>query len=121
MNFAFDRQLRLLCPKDFKHVFDQVDIKAGTGELLVLVRDDQIQKTAKLGLVVAKKNLKRAVDRNQFKRVIRESFRHHQHALKGLNIIVLTRQSAKNCDKETLRKAIDQAWQRILKKRTAVK
>lgn len=116
--YAFKRDQRLLTSYDFKCVFDHVTIKAGTGELLVLAIDNQNEKVARLGLVVAKKNLKKAVDRNRFKRVVRESFRIHQHQLQGLEVVVLSRRGALQLDASALRKVVDQTWQRIIKKRT---
>jgi ribonuclease P protein component len=50
---------------------------------------------ARLGLVIAKKYLKRAVDRNHFKRIIREQFRCVRGGLPALDLVVrLTVKSA---------------------------
>ena len=43
---------------------------------------------ARLGLVVAKKLLKRAVDRNRVKRVVREQFRLRRSALPAVDLVV---------------------------------
>ncbi len=43
---------------------------------------------ARLGVVVAKKLLKRAVDRNRVKRVVREQFRLHRGNLPGVDMVV---------------------------------
>jgi len=118
--YAFKPDQRLLTSHDFKCVFDNVAIKAGTSELLVLAIDNHDKKPARLGLVVAKKNQKRAVDRNRFKRVIRESFRTHQHQLEGLELVVLNRRGANKIDSIALKKVVDQTWQRILKKRQSI-
>jgi|GEM_PF-3976772 len=42
---------------------------------------------ARLGMAVAKKCAKRAVDRNRLKRLARESFRQHKHSLAGFDIV----------------------------------
>jgi len=42
----------------------------------------------RLGIVVGKRAVRRAVDRNRLKRAIRESFRHEQHRLPSLDIVV---------------------------------
>jgi len=46
---------------------------------------------ARLGIITSKKVLPKAVDRNQFKRVIRETFRKHQISLCKLDIVVMVR------------------------------
>lgn len=42
----------------------------------------------RLGLVVGKKQLKRAVDRNRVKRIVREQFRLHRAELPACDLIV---------------------------------
>lgn len=49
---------------------------------------DATQASARLGLVVGKKQLKRAVDRNLLKRVAREVFRQTRENLPKLNLIL---------------------------------
>jgi ribonuclease P protein component len=43
---------------------------------------------ARLGLIVPKRYLPRAVDRNRVKRLLREWFRHRQESLQGRDIVV---------------------------------
>ncbi len=43
---------------------------------------------ARLGLVVGKKQLKRAVDRNRVKRVVREQFRLRRPSLPAVDLVV---------------------------------
>ena len=45
----------------------------------------------RLGLVVRKKFIKKAVNRNQFKRIVRERFRLSQHDLPAIDIVVMNR------------------------------
>ncbi len=48
---------------------------------------------ARLGIVVAKRNVKLAVARNRLKRIVRESFRQQQQALQGLDIVVVIKKN----------------------------
>ena len=71
---------------------------------------------ARLGLVVAKKNVRLAVDRNRIKRLIRESFRRRQHSLEGIDVIVLARRGVDRQSNREFFKAIDEQWRIIRKK-----
>ena len=50
-------------------------------------------KHARLGVIVAKKNIPLAVQRNRFKRITREVFR--RSLIEGLDVIVLAKQNKK--------------------------
>ena len=69
----FTRQQRLTQASEFKSVFAKPCVKQGDANMLILGKFNK-QKSARLGLAVAKKQLKRAVSRNRFKRLTRESF-----------------------------------------------
>lgn len=113
---SFSRRLRLLNAHDFKRVFDQADIKISHNALLILARRTSPDTAGRLGLIVAKKNLKLAVDRNQFKRQVRESFRLHQLQIQGVDLIVMARSGSRDLDGPALRAIIDQSWGRLFKR-----
>lgn len=69
----------------------------------------------RLGLAIAKKNSKRAVDRNKIKRVTRESFRLQQHELSALDIVVLARRDAANASSSQLTKSLEKHWVKLVK------
>ena len=68
---------------------------------------------ARLGMSIAARNLRRAVDRNRVRRLIRESFRMHQQELPALDIIIGARASTIKADRANLRAALDKLWQKI--------
>ncbi len=114
-SFKFTKSLRLLCAADFKPVFDDAPFRASHQYFLILARLNQ-QPHARLGLVMAKKHLRHAVDRNRMKRQIRESFRLQQQALAGLDIVVLSRKGMDNLSNTEFSLQLTQQWQRIFKK-----
>lgn len=114
--FAFRRHQRLLNAHDFKQVFDQVDIKIGNDAILLLAHRIEPTADARLGLISAKKHLKRAVDRNRFKRHAREAFRHQQQRLQGLELIIMTRPGVRNLSEEQLRDGLDQCLNRVIRR-----
>ena len=111
----FTRQQRLTQPSEFKSVFDKPCIKQGDANMLILGRQNK-HKTARLGLAVAKKQLKRAVSRNRFKRLTRESFRHHLNIIRNLDIVVVARAGAERKSNQELLDVLSSNWHSISKK-----
>ncbi|WP_372750399.1 ribonuclease P protein component [Litorivivens sp.] len=109
---AFARTSRLLNAKDFKQVFDTARLKVSTPELLFLACPNQTPH-ARLGLVIAKKHVKLAVQRNRIKRIIRDSFRHHQHDVSGLDIVVLARKGLGTLDNPQIHRDCQQLWEQL--------
>ena len=72
--FAFRPEQRLLRKRDFDAVFRQPAIRVGRGPLRLVAKPNEVG-TARLGVVVGKRMVRRAVRRNRVKRRIRESFR----------------------------------------------
>ena len=67
----------------------------------------------RLGLVISKKNVRRAVDRNRLKRLTRESVRLQQDALPAVDIVLLARRGASELDKATLQRQLFGMWRRL--------
>ncbi len=111
---AFGKDKRLLDAKAYKQVFDKVDVKIGHQHFLCLSRLNQLE-TPRLGLVIAKKQVKLAVQRNRIKRLTRESFRQHQHEIPPLDIIFLSRNGLSCLDNESLHKELLILWKRLRK------
>lgn len=88
--------------------------------ITALYRPNQ-RNNGRLGIVISKQHVKLAVQRNNRRRIIRESFRQHKQALKGLDIVILIRSEwTAACplqwDKKALREDIETIWQLISKR-----
>ena len=68
---------------------------------------------ARLGLAVASKPFGGSVPRNRIRRLIRESFRLHQHELPGVDLVVSARPRAKEASLAELRASLDGLWDKI--------
>ena len=111
----FARQQRLTQASEFKSVFANPSVKQGDATMLLLGKKNNLN-TARLGLAVAKKQLKHAVSRNRFKRLTRESFRHHLNIIKNLDIVVIARAGAKNKTNRELLDLLSKNWHILSKK-----
>lgn len=86
--------------------------KRSKDKLFTVLYGANEQPRARLGLAVAKKNCKRAVDRNRIKRLIRESFRKHQDKLAGMDIVVLNQAATHKANNKALLDSLAGHWRR---------
>ena len=112
---AFSKSLRLLNASDYQSVFSDAPFRASHQHLLILSRPNQTD-TPRLGLVIAKKHIRLAVQRNRIKRILRETFRQHQQQLGGIDAVVLARAGLDKLDNQQLHKLFSKQWGRIIKK-----
>lgn len=108
---SFSRKSRLISKQDFQSVFVNPN-KFTYKYLLICYRPNQ-SGYAKLGIMLPKRFVKRAVDRNGIRRVIRESFRLNKEKLKSLDIVITIRSEWGALDKKALRHDIGSIWQRL--------
>ncbi|MFZ2725216.1 MAG: ribonuclease P protein component [Methylococcaceae bacterium] len=111
-SFAFPPQCRLRKPNEFKRVFEKPIKSSDTYFTLLALHNDCGH--ARLGLAIAKKNVRKAVQRNVLKRTVRENFRQQQHTLGNIDIVVLARKEAVNVPLELLRKSLQQHWLKLI-------
>lgn len=112
----FTRRQRLTQPSEFRRVFECPE-RLGDRYVTVLARANDLPR-ARLGLAVGRRKIARAVARNTFKRVVRESFRAHQHEIVGHDVVVLPKPAAATATRSDLRASIDRQWD-ILRRRAA--
>jgi ribonuclease P protein component len=67
----------------------------------------------RLGLAVAVKTAGNAVERNRIRRVIRESFRLHQHEIPALDLVVSARPRVRGIASSALRAQLEPLWQEV--------
>ncbi|MFI0473085.1 ribonuclease P protein component [Halomonas sp. HMF6819] len=115
---GFPRDLRLLNAGDFSHVFEQADLKVHGKGMMALARFSP-RGHPRVGFVVSKKNVKLAVDRNRFKRLVRESIRLRQHRLPAMDIVVLAKRGVQDIDNDTLARQLHGMWKRLAREATA--
>jgi ribonuclease P protein component len=108
----FVREKRLLTPRQFKAVFDSPSGKLPGRNVLLLVRENGLPHP-RIGLVIGKKSVKLAVERNRIKRQLRETFRLHQMELTGWDIVVISRKGLADLDNPELARQFAKLWRRL--------
>lgn len=99
-----------MTPTHFTFVFQQPQ-RAGTPQITILGRLNSLG-YPRIGLTVAKKNVKRAHERNRIKRLIRESFRLRQHDLPAMDFVVVAKKGVGDLDNHGLTEALEKLWHR---------
>lgn len=77
--------------------------------LLLAAANDQ---QSRLGLIIAKKHVRHATQRNRIKRIVREYFRQHPAHESG-DFIVLARPGLGDLSNSAIRATLDKLWRKI--------
>jgi ribonuclease P protein component len=67
----------------------------------------------RLGISAAARRVRGAVARNRIRRLVRESFRHVQARLGGLDVVVLVKAPAREATNAEILESIGAHWQRL--------
>ena len=114
MNTSFPRTARLTQRADYDQVFHAPERKSSDRCFTVLGRCRLQGSTARLGLVIAKRQIRRAHERNRIKRLVRESFRQlPARERAALDIIVIARHAAEEHDNAAIARILARHWQRL--------
>jgi ribonuclease P protein component len=71
------------------------------------------QTHARLGLSMPARVVGNAVRRNLVKRLVRESFRQHQHDLPSADIVVNARSAVRKADNNAILRSLENHWQSV--------
>lgn len=112
-DYGFSPDRRLRCSRDFQQVFEHTLLKVHQPHFLILATRASAPQHSRLGLVVAKKKLRRAHERNRVKRLSRESFRLNRQQLLGLDIVVLPKHGIDQIDNAQLQQQLHLAWLKL--------
>ena len=87
MSLGLPKQARLLNSTEYTQVLRRAEIKIVKGPVKLKAQRNAAGR-ARLGLIVPKRGISKACDRNLVKRIIREQFRTAQKRLPALDIVV---------------------------------
>ncbi len=111
VRYTYSREQRLLTPGDFKPVFAN-PVRAASPQLTLLAVPNALGHP-RIGLTIAKKQVKKACQRNRIKRIVRDSFRLHQHDLPAVDIVVIGKKGVELLDNAALHKLVDKLWRKL--------
>jgi len=111
-DFSFPSRLRLKKPEEFQKVFANPIKSTDQYFTLLAVKNDLGH--PRLGLAIAKKTIKKAVQRNVIKRAVRENYRLQQQNLGNIDIVVLARKEAADAPLDLLYKSLDKHWLKLV-------
>ena len=111
--YGFSTDVRIRCAADYKSVFDGALFKVHQPHFLFLAKNSE-QHSSRLGIVVAKKKVRRAHERNRVKRLARESFRLHQGQFnKNIDVVMMPKVGIEAIENQELHQQLDFAWQKL--------
>jgi len=108
---AFPPTARLSAPGHYQSVFDAPTYKVNGRAFLLLARVTEAE-YSRLGIIVAKKHIRRASHRNRVKRLVREHFRLTDLSV-HLDLVVLARAAADQMDNAGVREDLTALWQKL--------
>ena len=107
--FQFPLQKRLVQKKSYDLVFKEGNKIVLPHFILFYVKN--ALPFARLGLVLSKKKIAKAHDRQRIKRLLRESFR--LQTLAAYDVVVLARQGVSEEEKSSLCSQLEKAWKKL--------
>jgi ribonuclease P protein component len=118
MSHKFPKSARLLNAHDYSQVFNKCSIRAGstTGTVLALPASDN---RSRLGIIVAKKNVRLATDRNRIKRLVREYFRHHPLTA-SMSLVFMAKRGAGALSNSDVLGDLDRLWRKLNSKHAQI-
>ena len=119
VTYEFNRESRLLTPGHFQSVFKK-PLRFGSRHFTILITPTQLSddssKRNRLGLAIAKKRVKLAVQRNRIKRLIRESFRLNQHELPTIDMVVMVKSGIDELNNNEINQELEKIWRKIIQR-----
>ena len=119
MSHKFPKSARLVDAEDYSQVFNHCSIRAGSaaGYVLALPASDN---RSRLGIIVAKKSVRLATDRNRIKRLVREYFRNHPLSA-SMSLVFMAKRGAGALSNADVIADLDHLWQKLNHKHAQIR
>jgi len=107
------RTARLLKGSDFGSVLQTRQVESNRYFRIHWREREHPDDPPRLGLAIARRVARRAVDRNRLRRHARETFRRRRERLPAMDFVVMAKPPAIGADARELQRALDQLWLRF--------
>jgi len=114
-DYGFPKELRLTRAAEYKAVFSKAKYKVSCRYLLIFAIDNT-RAHSRIGVIVGKKNVAKAVQRNRIKRLLRTSFRLNQDLLGSVDIVILARSNLGSLNNNSITGKTLLLWQDLINK-----
>ena len=115
VRLGFPKHKRLLKARDFQRVFDRSSAKASSRVMLLIAAPNGLNQP-RIGFIIAKKQVRLAVQRNRIKRVIRETFRTFDSGDFSYDVILLARKGVDQQSSRKIRIEFENLWQKLMQR-----
>jgi len=112
----FPKACRLLDSISYEQVFNKPAIRVSNKYFLILGNWTELEQ-ARLGVIVAKKNIAKANQRNRIKRLIRETFRVKKSSFAPVDLVVMARKGLQLLENSECQPYIHDLMDEIVKKK----
>lgn len=107
-NYSFTYRERLHNASQYQRVFKQAEKLTSESFIMLFSKNDV--EFPRIGIVIAKRKVKCAVDRNLLKRIVRDSFRLSKTKLPSYDFIVIIKKPIHTIRRKKIRKEIIKNW-----------
>lgn len=109
---TFPKTRRLQTARDFDRVYSNAKRIVSHRIAAFCCKNDL--EYPRLGLSISKRNIKKACQRNTFKRIARETFRKKQNKLTGIDIVIVAYKGSANYSKAELHQYLEELWIKLI-------
>lgn len=109
----FAKETRLRSRENFQQVYKKAKRFRYDG-LTALVCKNELT-YSRIGISIPKRQIRRAVDRNRIKRVIRENFRNRQKESSNIDVVFLIHASLLGLSNTEINACLEWLWSKVLK------
>ena len=119
LSLSLPKQAKLIKTDDFSSVFN-LRKRIASPYLVMRYKPNELNRP-RLGLIVAKKNAKLAVERNYMRRVLRELFRLNQHDLPAVDLVIQVQKIFEKSQFDVIKQEFTQLTLKLIAKNAAIK